>query len=171
MIPGAVRVGTAGWAIPRQEADAFPAEGAVLQRYAAVFDAVEINSSFYRSHRPATYARWAASTPEHFRFAMKAPRTITHERRLASARDPLAAFLAETGELGRKRGPMLFQLPPSFAFEAGIASGFLDLLRGMTEAPAVLEPRHPTWFEGEADALLQRFCVARVLFGFVCLSL
>ncbi|HWP34406.1 MAG TPA: DUF72 domain-containing protein, partial [Thermodesulfobacteriota bacterium] len=60
---GAVLVGCAGWAIPRAAAGAFPGPGSHLERYARVLPAVEINSSFYRSHRPRTYARWAASVP------------------------------------------------------------------------------------------------------------
>ncbi len=80
-----IRIGTAGWSIPKEHAAAFPAEGSHLQRYAQVFGAVEINSSFYRPHRRTTYERWAASVPEAFRFAVKVPKTITHEHRLRAA--------------------------------------------------------------------------------------
>jgi len=75
-----VKVGCAGWAIPRQHAHRFPEQGTHLERYARRLPAVEINSSFYRSYQPKTYARWAASVPEHFRFAVKVPREITHRR-------------------------------------------------------------------------------------------
>lgn len=75
-------IGTAGWSIPARHAQAVPAEGSQLQRYATALGGVEINSSFYRPHRPETYARWAASTPASFRFAVKCPRAITHEARL-----------------------------------------------------------------------------------------
>src|SRR5689334_17239458 len=115
--PPAPRVGTAGWAIPRPVAERFPAEGSGLARYAARFDAVEINSTFYRSHRPATYARWVASTPPQFRFAVKLPRTITHEARLADSAARIAAFRAEAAQLGEKLGPLLVQLPPSLAYD------------------------------------------------------
>jgi uncharacterized protein YecE (DUF72 family) len=65
-MPGEVRIGTAGWSIPKRHADVFPAAGSHLERYAARLAAVEINSSFYRPHRPATYARWAAAVPDGF---------------------------------------------------------------------------------------------------------
>ena len=91
-----IRIGTAGWTVPKAVAEKFPGEGGHLARYAGRFDAVEINSSFYRPHRPATYARWAASVPHGFRFAMKIPREITHTRRLADAMDPLDRFLSPT---------------------------------------------------------------------------
>src|SRR5688572_19432683 len=111
------RIGCAGWSIPREHAAEFPVEGTHLQRYAQRFPAVEINSSFYRPHRPETYARWAASTPDGFRFAVKVPREITHTRRLREVDEPLERFLAEAGALGEKLGPLLVQLPPSLQFE------------------------------------------------------
>ena len=79
---GARLIGCAGWSIHKDVAGAFPDEGSHLERYAAVFPAVEINSSFYRPHQPQTYARWAASVPEAFRFSVKLPRSITHDARL-----------------------------------------------------------------------------------------
>jgi uncharacterized protein YecE (DUF72 family) len=77
-IGAAVRIGTAAWSIPREHAAPFPVAGSHLERYAAVLNAVEINSSFYRPHRTATYERWAASVPEDFHFAVKIPKAITH---------------------------------------------------------------------------------------------
>src|SRR5687767_13604572 len=72
-------IGTAGWSIASRHAEHFTGEGTALQRYAERFNGVEINSSFYRRHRPETWQRWAASVPAQFRFAVKLPRTITHE--------------------------------------------------------------------------------------------
>ena len=80
--PLLVKVGCAGWSLPRVAWPEFPAAGTHLQRYAVHLNAVEINSSFYRPHQPATYARWAASVPESFRFSVKLPKTITHQQRL-----------------------------------------------------------------------------------------
>src|SRR5207245_7038537 len=105
----AVYVGCAGWSIPKEHAGLFPTQGSHLERYAGRLNAVEINSSFYRPHRPATYARWAGSVPADFRFAVKVPREITHRRRLADAAEPLDAFLAAAGHLGDKLGPLLVQ--------------------------------------------------------------
>jgi uncharacterized protein YecE (DUF72 family) len=114
-----VRIGTAGWSIPKQHAAPFPSEGTHLERYGAIFNAVEINSSFYRPHRTATYERWAASVPEDFRFAVKVPKSVTHERRLKGTGDLLDQFVSEVGGLGPKLGPLLIQLPPSLAFQSG----------------------------------------------------
>lgn len=156
-----IRIGTAGWSLYRA-GEAFPAEGTVLERYAARFNAVEVNTSFYRPHQKKTYERWAASTPEDFRFAVKVPQAITHERRLVGVDDLLARFLDETDGLGAKRGPLLIQLPPSLAFEAERVGAFLATWRDRTDAPTVLEPRHASWFEAEPDDLLAAHRVARV---------
>lgn len=157
-----LRIGTAGWAIPRAVAELFPAEGAGLERYAARFDAAEINSTFYRSHRLQTYARWLAATPPGFRFAVKCPRAITHDARLVEAGGLLAAFLAEAAMLEDKLGPLLIQLPPSLAFDPAMAGSFFAELRSAFEGQAVCEPRHPSWFEPEAEALLEAHAIARV---------
>jgi len=156
-----IRIGTAGWAAPRN-LDVFPAEGTGLERYAAVFDCAEINSSFYRPHRRTTYERWAASTPTDFRFAVKVPKTISHERRLVDIAEPLARFLDECAGLGDKLGPLLIQLPPSLKFEPEVVERFLADWRKATPSATVLEPRHQSWFDAPADALLRTFEVARV---------
>jgi len=122
----------------------------------------EINSSFHRPHRASTWARWAAETPPGFRFAAKLPKTITHQLRLADADAPLGTFLAEAGGLGEKLAVLLVQLPPSLAFAAAVAAPFFAGLAARTEASVVCEPRHPSWFEAEADALLASLRVARV---------
>src|SRR5687768_7415869 len=127
MMDSRIRVvmGTAGWSIPRDATTAFTGEGTHLERYARVLHVAEINSSFHRPHAATTYAKWASSTPPHFRFAVKLPRSITHDGRLRRARQPLERFLAESEGLGRKRGPLLVQLPPSFAFERRAVCRFL----------------------------------------------
>ncbi|UAL09081.1 DUF72 domain-containing protein [Caulobacter segnis] len=155
-----IRIATAGWGFPR-DLD-FPVEGSGLERYAARFDGVEINSSFYRPHQRKTYERWAASTPADFRFAVKVPQTITHERRLTAVDDLLARFLDETDGLGGKRGPLLVQLPPSLRFEVERVAVFLETWRGRTEAPTVLEPRHASWFADQPERMLADFRIARV---------
>lgn len=157
-----LRIGTAGWAVPRAVADRFPAAGSGLARYASVLRAVEIDSSFYRPHRPATYARWAAAVPDRFRFAVKLPRRITHELRLVGAEAELDRFLGEVASLGDRLGPLLVQLPPSLRFQAEPASRFLAALRERHAGPIVLEPRHPGWFDPEPDRVLRERRVARV---------
>jgi len=156
------RIGCAGWSIPSSHAAEFPAEGSHLERYAQRFPAVEINSSFYRPHRPQTYARWAASTPDAFRFAVKVPKEITHTRRLRDGDAPLERFLAEAGALGEKCGPLLVQLPPSLPFEADAAEAFFRGLRRRFAGDVVCEPRHPTWFTPKVDQALAGFEIARV---------
>lgn len=158
----AVRVGCAGWSIPREHAARFPGGGTHLERYARVLDAVEIDSSFYRPHRRETYERWAASSPAGFRFAVKVPREITHTRRLGHVAAPLRRFLDEVRGLGAKLGPLLVQLPPSLAFDAGVAAAFFEQLRAMHEGAVACEPRHASWFADGAQELLGRHRIARV---------
>lgn len=159
---GTVRTGTAGWAIPRAVAGAFPKEGSGLARYAARLDCVEINSTFYRSHRPATYARWCETVPPRFRFAVKMPRVITHERRLADCEGLLAGFAEEIGHLGDKLGPVLIQLPPSLSLDSDLAPRFFEQARRNFGGPLVCEPRHASWFTPEAEAIFRTAEVARV---------
>lgn len=160
-VPG-VHLGIAGWAIRREHSHRFADVGTHLQRYATLFNAVEINSCFYRPHRRSTYERWAASVPDAFRFAVKLPKVITHELRLIGAEAQLDQFLEETSGLGVKRGPILVQLPPSFAFDQTVARNFLLQLRGRFDGDVVLEPRHETWFTEEVESLLRDHRVARV---------
>ena len=156
-----IRTGTAGWALPRTVRERFPPAASNLERYAACFDVAEINSSFYRPHRPATYARWAASVPDAFRFSVKLPRAITHEARLEHCEAPLARFAAEVAGLGPKLGALLVQLPPRLTFDPGVAATFFELLSRAAPGPIVCEARHPSWFDAQADALLTRHRVAR----------
>jgi uncharacterized protein YecE (DUF72 family) len=157
-----VRIGTAGWSIPAGQALNFPGEGSHLERYGDVLCGAEINSSFYRSSRASTWMKWAAEVPDGFRFSVKAPKTITHEARLVCCPEQLEVFLVEIRNLGAKLGPILFQLPPSLAFDACVARDFLALLRSQHGGTVVLEPRHATWFADEPDALLREFDIARV---------
>jgi uncharacterized protein YecE (DUF72 family) len=158
-----IRIGTAGWSVPRQYANDLPHVGTHLARYSQVFPCAEINSSFYRSHRLSTWADWAATVPKDFRFSVKAPKTITHEAKLACPKHQLKDFLGEVGTMGEKLGPILFQLPPKSSFDLVIAKAFLTMLRDLHQGPTVFEPRHPTWFTAEADHLLKEFNVARVV--------
>ena len=157
-----ILVGCAGWALPAIARDRFPDEGSILQRYAAKLPAVEINSSFYRPHRPSTYARWADSVPATFRFSVKVPKAITHEARLIGTAALLDACIGEVSALGPRLGCLLVQLPPSLVFDAAIADAFFGALRDRYAGMAVFEPRHPTWFTSDAERLLVAHHVARV---------
>lgn len=155
------RIGCAGWALDKRAQNAFPSAGTHLERYAAVLPCVEINSSFYRPHLPATYRRWAASVPPGFRFSAKVPREITHIRRMRDCDGPLDRFLSEVTLLGEKLGPLLIQLPPSARFEAAVAEPFLRAFRARFDGAIALEPRHPTWFASGPGSLLRDLRIAR----------
>ena len=157
-----IRIGTAGWALPRGVQDRFPGDDAHLVRYARVLGAAEINSTFHRSHRLSTYARWAASVPPGFRFSAKMPKTITHERRLAGASTLLDAFADEVAPLGPSLGCVLVQLPPSLAFERPVAERFFGQVRRRFSCALAVEPRHASWFAAGPAALLDAQRIARV---------
>ena len=157
-----LRIGTAGWGLPRLWRDRFPAEGSYLERYATRFSAVEINSSFYRQHRRAVYERWAAAVPPSFRFAVKLPRAITHDQMLVATDVLLEVFLEEATGLGDRLGPLLVQLPPSLAYHEEAVEEFLRDLRRLHAGAVAFEPRNESWFTGAADAALARHGVARV---------
>jgi uncharacterized protein YecE (DUF72 family) len=132
----------------------FPAEGSHLERYAQRFDAVEIDTSFYRPHRRETYERWAASTPAGFRFAVKLPQAVTHECRLIDAMPAFEEFAEQVEGLGDKLGALVVQLPPSLAFDAEVMRRFFAALRRRHSGAVVLEPRHRSWFTPQVDELL-----------------
>lgn len=155
-------IGTAGWSLSSAAANHFPLDGSHLQRYANVLPCVEINSSFYRPHQPATYARWAASVPEHFRFSVKLPRSITHERRLRDSAAELARFAGEVMQLGNKLGGVLVQLPPSLRFDGDVAAAFFHALRQRFDGMLACEARHANWFEADATELLTMLRITRV---------
>ena len=156
-----IRVGQSGWTLPKAHAADFPESGTHLQRYAQRFTAVEINSSFYRPHRQATYVRWAASVPVGFKFAVKIPKAITHEgclQKLAL----LSEFLGPVRGLGSALGPLLVQLPPRLSFSKRLAARFFTKLRRLHGGDVVCEPRNGSWFTQEANEVLKEFRVARV---------
>lgn len=157
-----VYVGVAGWAIRKEQSALFAVDGSHLQRYASRFNAVEINSSFYKSHKRETYEKWAASVPARFRFSVKMPKWLTHEDCLEESGEPLARFVHEASGLGAKLGCILVQLPPSLAYDPRTVETFFTALRSRYRGAAVCEPRHPTWFTGAADARLDAHRIARV---------
>ncbi|AKF51611.1 hypothetical protein PsyrH_14180 [Pseudomonas syringae pv. syringae HS191] len=158
-MPG-LYIGCAGWSLARENWPDFPDEGSHLQRYASRFNAVEINSSFYRPHSAETYARWAESVPAGFRFSVKMPKLITHELRLRECEAVLATFLSQCTAMDDKLGCLLVQLPPSLDYAPQIADGFFKALRNQYAGRVVLEPRHQSW--RQAQALLIEHRIAQV---------
>lgn len=157
-----IRVGTAGWGNPRAQRDLRPPDHSHLEHYAARFNCVEINSSFYRLHQRKTYERWATSTGRNFRFCVKFPQIISHDSALRGCRDELDAFVHSVHGLGTKLAALLLQLPPQAAWHAGVARRFFHLLRERIGVPVVCEPRHPSWSGAAAEPLLRQFGISLV---------
>lgn len=155
-------VGTAGWTIGAEIREHFPTGGSALERYSSIFPVTEINSSFHRPHRHSTWERWRDSTPQDFRFSVKIPKEISHQRKLVGCDEFLTRFLEQVACLGEKLAVLLLQLPPKLEFNAEVARGFLTSLAQATRAKIVCEPRNATWFAKDADTLLERLEVARV---------
>ncbi|MGP6421037.1 DUF72 domain-containing protein [Pseudomonas putida] len=154
-------IGCAGWSLGREYWPQFPAEGTHLQRYAARFNCVEINSSFYRPHRRQTYARWADSVPPGFGFSVKVPKQITHELRLQNCDQALDEFLGQCEGLADRLGCLLVQLPPSLTFTPEVVEAFFVALRQRFAGDVVLEPRHESWVA--AAPVLQAYRIAQVV--------
>jgi uncharacterized protein YecE (DUF72 family) len=161
-----ILVGLAGWSeATSRQSGFFPAPKgsglSSLARYASAFDFVEINSSFYRQVRPSTCAQWAEEVPGDFRFSVKMHRLVTHYTRLKRT-DLLDPFFASLAGLGKKLGAVLVQLPPSLAFDPGVAESFFDALRRKYSGPVACEPRHASWEDAEASAVLRDYRIGRV---------
>lgn len=155
-------IGVAGWNLARNISQQFAAEGSHLERYATRFNAVEINSSFYRHHQAKTYERWAAAVPAQFRFAVKLFRGVTHDKRLEVGREELREILEPISALGKNLGPLLVQLPPSLAFEETQVEKFFHELRAVFKGAIACEPRHITWLRKEARRIFTNYDIAKV---------
>ena len=153
----AIRIGISGWTYPPWRGVFYP-EGLVQKQelaYASsVFRAIEINGTFYGMQTPDSFGRWAEETPDDFVFTVKAPRFITHIRRLREPLLPLAHFLASgVLRLGRKLGPIFWQFPPTFRFQPQLMADFLALLPHDTAAARALAAQHsdhlkaPAWLD------------------------
>ncbi len=160
---GRVFLGTAGWSIPRANAEAFPGAGHALGRYAAVLPAVEINTTFYRRHRESTFVRWRELVPPDFRFALKLSRALTHDAELAAPHRALREFFADCAPLGDRFGVLLVQLAGSHAYAPRRATAFFSALRAQYDGPVAFEPRHASWYAPPVTALLVRARIARVV--------
>lgn len=156
---GAVHIGTAGWQLPKELATGVSG-ASQLERYARLFNCVEINTTFYRPHMQNTFERWASSVPNDFRFAVKVSKVVTHEQRLTRVKE-LKEFVQMVSALGDRLGPLLIQLPPSLAFSLQ-AGEVLLALREFHDGAVVLEPRHSSWKGKEPEALLNEARIGRV---------
>jgi uncharacterized protein YecE (DUF72 family) len=134
----------------------------MLGFYAARFRTVEINSTFYRPPVASGLRAWAAQVPADFRFVLKAPREVTHVRRLTGVGELVSALLKAAGTMKERLGPLLFQLPPHFKKDVPRLRAFLGLLPPGRRA--AMEFRHPSWYDDEVFGLLREhqaaLCVA-----------
>jgi len=141
------------WKGPFYPADMKP-EG-MLQFYGERLSTVEINNTFYQMPKAAVLENWAAHTPAHFRFAIKASQRITHKARIKGeeAADSVAYLYKMLESLGPKRGPVLYQLPPFLKKDLPRLSDFLALLPAGHNA--AFEFRHDSWFDDTVYAALK----------------
>ncbi len=155
-------VGTSGWNYPHWSGAFYPKgmkPAGWLAHYARHFDTVEVNSTFYRLPSPLVFVRWAEQAPANFRFALKASRFITHIKRLLEPERSAAEFLRRAAGLGEKRGPVLFQLPPSGRVSLPRLQAFLAYLtrqRILQNLQSVFEFREPSWLVPEVQRLLEK---------------
>jgi uncharacterized protein YecE (DUF72 family) len=153
-------LGTAGWNVPASCRNKVGGEGSHLERYARIMNAVEINTSFYRPHRRTTYHKWFDATPDGFRFAVKAPKSVTHTPGLALAE--FDRFINETAGLGEKLAVFLIQFPPGKSFTASEAHDLFEALQTRSPVALVCEPRHASWFTPEVEDWLAARRISRV---------
>jgi len=158
-------VGTSGYSYKEWKGPFYPEdlpEAQMLHFYGERLRTVEINNTFYRMPKASVLEDWAATVPGEFKFVLKAPRQITHIKRLKDAGDSLAYLLKVADSLGERLGPLLFQLPPFLKKDAPRLREFLGLLPKSTRA--AFEFRHQTWFDSEIfDALREHsaaLCIA-----------
>ena len=151
-----VRVGTSGWQYAHWRGVLY-AEGLAqrrwLERYAQLFDTVELNATFYRLPSADAVDRWRALAPPGFTFAVKGSRYLTHMKRLLDAGPGLRRFFRPVSRLGEKLGPVLWQLPPRMKPELARLDRFLSRLPPGRHA---LEFRDPAWYAEETCAVLDR---------------
>jgi uncharacterized protein YecE (DUF72 family) len=125
----------------------------MLRFYGDRFRAVEINSTFYGMPKPSVFERWAEQVRGDFRFALKAPKQITHLKKLEDAGDLVSNLLEAAGVLSAHQGPVLFQLPPSSTKDIPRLRAFLPPLA--RQRRVAFEFRHPSWFDDEVFGLLR----------------
>jgi len=158
-----ILIGTSGYNYKEWKGSFYPSDlptAKMLPFYAGQFQTVEINYTFYRMPTSTIVAGWAAQVPEGFRFTLKAPKRITHDKRLRAAdvSDAVHAFVTVASELGPRLGALLFQLPPNLKKDVPLLAAFLDLLP--PKVTAAFEFRHDSWLDDEVYETLRARNVA-----------
>jgi len=161
----AVRIGCSGWNYASWRGRLYPegmGTGRWLQRYAEVFDTVEVNSTFYRLAKPDAVRRWVEQTPEDFLLTVKSSRYLTHIKRLRDMGEGVKRFYESIDPLVRspKMGPVLWQLPGNFRRDDEVLA---QALAALPEGRHCFEFRHESWFTDEVYELLRRHGVALVI--------
>jgi uncharacterized protein YecE (DUF72 family) len=158
-----VYCGVSGFSYAEWKGDFYPKglrPGGMLAYYAKHLSTTELNNTFYRMPKDEQFQAWGGEVPEDFRFAVKAPRLVTHIKRLNGVETPTADFLERVQHLGARLGPVLFQLPPNLKVDLPRLDAFLEVLKGIPVAQSAriaLEFRHPSWFSDEVlDRLRER---------------
>jgi uncharacterized protein YecE (DUF72 family) len=154
-------IGTASWTIPKFESNAFPIGGTHLERYSKIFNAVEINSSFYKDHLSKSYEKWAGITPEDFAFSVKLHQRFTHNREPSSMMD-LSASLEVVSHLKNKWKALLVQFPAEKKFNATDAYKLYKMIRKRFNGVVAIEPRNLTWLSNESIVLMNEFEITKV---------
>jgi uncharacterized protein YecE (DUF72 family) len=163
---GTLWVGTSGWVYPHWRGIFYPPKLPGYQQlayYAARFDSVEVNYSFYRLPERGVFERWRQQAPPRFLFAVKGSRYLTHLKKLKEPAEPLGRLLERAGGLGEKLGPILFQLPPNWPLDLERLTRFIEALQAYPTQRFALEFRHPSWLSPSVYALLERGGVALCL--------
>jgi uncharacterized protein YecE (DUF72 family) len=149
-------IGTSGYNYPEWKGSFYPPDlpaAKMLPYYAARFATVEINYTFYRIPTEKIVAGWAAATPNRFKLTLKAPRRITHDKKLRDCGDLVQFFCATADTLGPRLGALLFQLPPTFKKDLTVLNAFLETLP--PRCPAAFEFRHESWHDEDVFAALR----------------
>jgi uncharacterized protein YecE (DUF72 family) len=151
-----IYVGTSGYNYPEWKGSFYPetlAAAKMLPYYAERFSTVEINYTFYRMPTSKLVTGWASQVPDGFKFTLKAPKRITHDRRLKDVADPVRGFCEAAAELGDKLGALLFQLAPNFKKDLVVFDEFLQALP--PRLCGAFEFRHDSWLDEEVYARLR----------------
>lgn len=159
-----VRVGTSGWAYRHWLGRLYPRRlpsTQALAHFACRFPAVEVNSTYYRLPEARSFDAWRGAAPPGFRFAVKMPGSVTHDKRLVDAEDETRDFLDRCRRLGDRLGVVLVQLPPGFHADVPLLERYLDALP--RDVRFAVELRHRSWFERDVRDLLAARGVAFVV--------
>jgi uncharacterized protein YecE (DUF72 family) len=171
MKPGALHIGTSGWHYKHWLGPFYPEKlptSQMLEYYTRHFDTVELNNTFYRLPPVSGVENWRESTPRSFCFAAKGSRFLTHMKKLKDPEPGVARFFERVDPLGRKLGPIVFQLPPSWQVDEGRLESFLAALPSGHKY--AFELRNTTWHNPEIYAILRRhnaaFCIFEIAGAF-----